>query len=574
MSSKETVTIAIGVVNAQLVNPSSQVKAIVSDALAYKVDGSEHMNRGFGWDGTATFFDFGSCKFPAGFAYLVKKRLNAHGYIVMVKERAAPEPLGDVRPKVDAFPEDPRYNYQFDTIRTLVSLKRMIVQVATGGGKSRIAKLATSRIKRKTLFLTSRKSLMYQMADNFKTMTAEPIGLLGDSIWEPSDFINCATVDTIASRLEERTIEAEVSKRLQRLAEELQKGYEKECKRLGLPYDKVTKKLATKADVAKSEAIYARLEKEQKRDYPVKLLESEIRLKIYEHEKRRSETIEFLKSIEFVIIEEAHEVSANGFYSIMNQCINAHYRMALTATPFMKENEEANMRLMAVTGLIGVKITEKQLIDLGILAKPYFKYVDVPPIKGLFKSTPWQRAYKMGVTHNSWRNVHIVKEAARAAKRGLPVMVLVQHQEHGKILEQMCEKIGLKVKFIFGDHDQSERDFALKALGRGELQVLIGSTIMDVGVDVPAVGMVILAGAGKAEVALRQRIGRGLRAKKTGANVAFIIDFNDSHNNYLRDHAKQRKNIVLSTPGFAENVLPDGYDFNFDKILGVDKDKQ
>ncbi|MBH8434009.1 hypothetical protein I8Q59_09430, partial [Acinetobacter baumannii] len=43
--------------------------------------------------------------------------------------------------------------------------------------------------------------------------------------------------------------------------------------------------------------------------------------------------------------------------------------------------------------------------------------------------------------------------------------------------------------------------------------------LLDGGVDVPAVGLIILAGGGKAEVALRQRIGRGLRAKKFGPNV-------------------------------------------------------
>ena len=43
--------------------------------------------------------------------------------------------------------------------------------------------------------------------------------------------------------------------------------------------------------------------------------------------------------------------------------------------------------------------------------------------------------------------------------------------------------------------------------------------ILDVGVDVPSVGCIILAGGGKAEVANRQRIGRGLRAKKLGPNI-------------------------------------------------------
>jgi superfamily II DNA or RNA helicase len=85
-----------------------------------------------------------------------------------------------------------------------------------------------------------------------------------------------------------------------------------------------------------------------------------------------------------------------------------------------------------------------------------------------------------------------------------------------------------------------------------------------VGVDVPAIGQIILAGGGKAEVALRQRVGRGLRAKKIGTNCCFIVDFSDATNTNLIKHSRQRREIIESTPGFAEGILPGGEDFNFE----------
>ena len=66
--------------------------------------------------------------------------------------------------------------------------------------------------------------------------------------------------------------------------------------------------------------------------------------------------------------------------------------------------------------------------------------------------------------------------------------------------------------------------------------------------------MVILAGAGRAEVALRQRIGRGLRAKKKGPNVCFIVDIDDDFTNHPISHAAQRRAFVLNTPEFNEGV--------------------
>ena len=96
----------------------------------------------------------------------------------------------------------------------------------------------------------------------------------------------------------------------------------------------------------------------------------------------------------------------------------------------------------------------------------------------------------------------------------------------------------------------------MKKLESGEINVLIGTNILDVGVDVPSIGMVILAAGGKAEVQLRQRIGRGLRRKKTGKNITYIIDFQDSFNQHLLKHAKTRQEIITNTPGFAEGIVP------------------
>jgi hypothetical protein len=77
---------------------------------------------------------------------------------------------------------------------------------------------------------------------------------------------------------------------------------------------------------------------------------------------------------------------------------------------------------------------------------------------------------------------------------------------------------------------------------------------------VPSVGMIVLAGGGKAEVATRQRIGRGLREKKAGPNVALIVDMADDHNNHLKGHFMQRLSIVQGTPGFSEGIVAD-FDF-------------
>ena len=530
------VTIASNAVTAKLIDADREVKLLVSAALSYQVDGFEQTNafKSNKWDGRSSFFDFRKATFPAGFSYLVSAHLMKQGYEVRRMKHPLPAPLGEETPIVDTFPEDPRYDYQRETVSRLLKHGQIIARVATGGGKSRIARIAYRRIKRPTLFITTRGVLMHQMKDSFVDM-GERVGILGDSEWSPRpNGFNVGMVQTLVARVEDATVESEMQKYIEKEHEEFITA-----SRAKKPYKKKTSSEIAKIILPKVEA----------------------------QQKRRAETIELLSKFELVIIEEAHEVSGNGFFEVMRNCKSAYYRLALTATPFMKGSEESNMRLMACSGPIAIEVSEKLLIERGILAKPYFKYIPQPDRpKKLFRTTAWRDAYKYGITDNEFRNRAICFEATRAVRYGMTVIILVQHKEHGKVLNQMLSAAGIRTTYIFGDHSQSERQHALNNLKSNHIDVLIGSTILDVGVDVPAVGMGILAGGGKAEVALRQRIGRVLRAKKLTENVAFVVDFDDEHNDHTRKHATQRKGIVLSTEGFSENVLPLSVDFDFESF--------
>lgn len=519
------IQIARNAVNAKLITSDQEVKKVVQALLSYQVEGAEH-SKSFktgAWDGKSTFFEWTTGVFPAGFTIPVQQKLSGMGYQVQVIAKPLPAPKGPANPVVNNFPVNPMYSYQDESVNALLRLGGMIAQVATGGGKSMICNKAVARIKRPSLFLTTRGVLMWQMKKNFeeaircRIANGEPdladsrVGVMGEGTFKPSRYINVATVQTIAAKLREPDPTWEKAKKQKHLI-------------------------------------------------------------------MRQKVVALLGKFELVILEEAHEASAGQFYDIMRLCKNAHYRLALTATPFMRSGAEANMRLLGVSGPVGIRVSEKQLIDAGVLACPKFKYIEAkyiadtdrlakyePKLRAtLRRGTPYQRAYKMGIVYNLWRNETIVREAVRMKRIvNMPTMVLVAHKQHGKILEEMMTAVGLRVSFIYGDSKQDARQAELNKLATGELDVLIGSTILDVGVDVPAVGCVILAGGGKAEVALRQRIGRGLRAKKTGPNVCFVLDFIDSANGHLGDHSRERYSIVDRTPGFSENIIPGGRDFDF-----------
>ncbi len=307
-----TVRIVSNAVNALISGADDNVKRLVQEMLSYEVEAGD-------WKGTSTMFNWSKNAFPAGFAKPVAANLLKAGIkCVHVRKEKAPA-LGKPNPVVNPFPYNPDYAYQDQTVETLVREGMMIAQIATGGGKSNVACKAAARIGRMTLFLTTRSVLMFQMAENFQKsidyraengepwLKGQKVGVIGSGEFQVSRHINVATVQTLASFLEEPPRDASP----------------------------------------------------EKKQY---------------HLKRRELVKRFLSSVSLLILEEAHESSGSNFYDIARLCINADYRLALTATPFMKDSTEANMRLIAVAGRIEIKVTEKYLIDRGILAKPYFLY--------------------------------------------------------------------------------------------------------------------------------------------------------------------------------------------------------
>lgn len=572
----ENITIASNATLAKLHNPSREVKLLTQTILSYQVNGAEHsvaFKRG-SWDGRSSFFDFKRGTFPAGFVHFVAASLRQKGYPVSHARKPLPLPLGPENPVVDAFGDDPRYDYQMETVRRLVKHGQIIAMLATGAGKSRVAKMAYVRLGLPTLFLTTRGILMYQMRDSFENDLGVKVSVLGDGQFGHAIVeggierqvvrkMSVGMVQTLISRLEEKTVDGEISKVMDaRIKRELKALTALRKKLHGLSYAEVGKQSA---------ALDARLEGERE---PLKQIRANAVKKVDAHLLARQKTINLLGMFGLVILEEAHEASGSSYYEILKHCKNAHYRLALTATPFMKDSEEANMRLMACSGPIAIKVSEKTLIDRGILAAPHFKIIELkqkPP--KLHRSTDWPAAYRIGIVENEFRNAAIVKECVRAAQYNLPALVLIQHMSHGEALQALLERAGVRVDFIAGEDDQDGRKRALMRLKTGEIDALIGSSILDVGVDVPAIGLIVLAGGGKAEVALRQRIGRGLRAKKEGPNVALVVDFADGFNDHMTKHARQRLAIIKGTPGFCENVLENGRDFDFAALGLIERKK-
>jgi superfamily II DNA or RNA helicase len=78
-----------------------------------------------------------------------------------------------------------------------------------------------------------------------------------------------------------------------------------------------------------------------------------------------------------------------------------------------------------------------------------------------------------------------------------------------------------------------------------KLRCIIGTTLLDEGVDVPAAIAGIFAGGGKSSTRALQRVGRFIRLDPSdpNKNAAYIEEFYD-HVRYLDHHARSRRKIL------------------------------
>ena len=250
------------------------------------------------------------------------------------------------------------------------------------------------------------------------------------------------------------------------------------------------------------------------------------------------------QNFKMVFVDEVHRANAPTYQTLLSELVNAHYKLGLSATPFSKDKLH-NALVKAWFGEAKFDLGAKQLVDEGWLAEPTIHIVPINKVtqRKKLKSGPkiynrniqeygWVGAERGGIIHNHYRNEKIVELAKNAPE---PVLVLVKNIIHGEKLNKMIPNS----VFIYGDTKVEEREQAIKEFEEGKEIILIGSTILDEGIDIQELKTLIVTAGGKSFIRALQRLGRALRKTDTKREVV-IYDFYDATNRYLERHSKAR----------------------------------
>jgi len=251
---------------------------------------------------------------------------------------------------------------------------------------------------------------------------------------------------------------------------------------------------------------------------------------------------EFLKDIKVIFFDECQFGSAKTWMTIAEKCENAYYRYGLSGTPYTKDPVR-NRRLIGVLGDTIYETTNKYMVENGYSCDVVV--VSIPCNHHEYLS--YTTAISEGVDRNDKRNELIVKSIAKLEKGNIG-LILANHIEHTKTLDRLAKANGLKSRLVYGKHSVSYRNKAIDDLQKGKLDCLISTNIFDIGIDIPKLQWLFMAGPVQAKGRIKQRLGRVLRIAE-GKKSAVVYYIDDKGDHYLEKSAKSIR-TTLTKEGF------------------------
>ena len=219
----------------------------------------------------------------------------------------------------------------------------------------------------------------------------------------------------------------------------------------------------------------------------------------------------------FVVYDEGHHLPADTFKEIAFR-LKAKYSMVLSATPERADRNEALIYKAAGEPVFATSYLD--LVKMGVLAPLVHErvYVELTPDE----SFQYARVEE-GEELEDLRRTNELMNLALRARRKLEaleklvelergkILVFCQYVEQAKAAYEAVRKVEPKCALVTGSTAKGRRLRAFERFRGGEVRVLVTTTVLDEGVDVPDADVaIILSGSGQVRQMV-QRVGRVLR---------------------------------------------------------------
>jgi len=261
-----------------------------------------------------------------------------------------------------------------------------------------------------------------------------------------------------------------------------------------------------------------------------------------------------LEEAEVLMVDECHEFP-NGKITLpaIESFPNAVYRFGFTATP--PKESIAKYNLEGAIGPVWRDVTTLDLVEDNKLTKPIIQLIDRNPDTSSVVASEdmdYLSVYEEFIVNNEERNEKIkeIVNEIRGNNRKARILILTRSLDHGRTLENL---LGESCQFLEGANSIGERYKAISRFrGCRNSSILIGTKILQTGINIKEITHFINARGMKSEIATLQALGRALRKHESKTEV-YVYDFLDKEK-YLLEHSIARRRHY-TREGHTVNIL-------------------
>lgn len=269
-----------------------------------------------------------------------------------------------------------------------------------------------------------------------------------------------------------------------------------------------------------------------------------------------------------VNVDETHKSRGSSISNIIDACKNWKYKLGLSGTAKISEDYSDFYKIQEKVGPLVMTLSAKYLIEHGYspnvsirmvyltynkdnsAAQEYIKMRKSPDdIKRMYKDNKEygkeMLTIEKGIIFDSIERLNLISSMVKKFGKNTLILFSDVKNEYGRNICNKLKEWNKDTFYIDGGIESDQRDEFKDAMEYNEGVIIVASFgTFSTGIDLKNVHHIIFAETTKAEITIRQSIGRGMR-KLANKNKVTIWDLVDKLDGYSVRHSEVRENIYI-----------------------------
>ncbi len=226
---------------------------------------------------------------------------------------------------------------------------------------------------------------------------------------------------------------------------------------------------------------------------------------------------------DLVIADESHHVPAETFKEVLFK-VQAPYRLALSATPTRADHNEKLIFIACGEPVYKVSYTDLIRYGLVVPIRHYRIYTKLnSEERKMYEKAGNNIMHLKAIAFKARNKINIVKKIVEMEyELGSKVIIFTQYIQQAEDIYRELKSLG---GIALLTSETRDRESIFRAFAKGNVRVIVTTTVLDEGIDVPDADVAIIVSGTGSPRQMIQRIGRVVRASenKREARIYEII---------------------------------------------------